>query len=107
MLYITLLLRGGVPLLAIYTGMMFAAWSLARSLVSSPVASSQDRCIAQVGLVLILLLVPLHFINPYFTNTGLAHPLWIIFGLVSSAAGRLEGSRGPVNRRSRGAWWAS
>lgn len=107
MLYITLLLRGGILLLAIYTGMMFAAGSLARSLVSSPLANSQDRCIAQVGLVLVLLLIPLHFINPYFTNTGLAHPLWIIFGLMSSAAGRLEGSPGPTNRRSRGAWSAS
>ena len=93
MLYITLLLKGGVPLLVIYAGMMFAAWSLARSLASSPLASPQDRCIAQVGLVLILLLVPMHIINPYFTNTGLAHPLWIIFGLVSGAAGRLGTSR--------------
>jgi hypothetical protein len=41
-LYVTLLLRGGVPLLAIYAGLMFAAWSLARSLASSSRASPDE-----------------------------------------------------------------
>jgi hypothetical protein len=106
MLYVTLLLKGGLPLLAIYAGLMFAAWSLARSLASSPRASSEERCFAQVGLALILLLIPLNFINPYFTNTGLAHPLWILFGLVSGAAGRLEGSRRRAVKRSGASWSA-
>jgi hypothetical protein len=92
-LYITLLLQGGVPLLAIYGGLMFAAWSLTRWLTSR--ASPDDRCTAQVVLALILLLIPMHLINPYFTNTGLAHPLWILFGLVGAAAGRLEEQSAP------------
>jgi hypothetical protein len=92
-LYVTLLLEGGIPLLAIYGGLMFAAWSLARSLI--PRASPSDRCTAQVVLALILLLIPMHLINPYFTNTGLAHPLWILFGLVAAAAGRLEEQPAP------------
>jgi hypothetical protein len=87
MLYVTLLLEGGVPLLAIYGALMFAAWSLARWLKSR--AGPDDRCTAQVVLALILLLIPMSLINPYFTNTGLAHPLWILFGLVGAAAGRL------------------
>jgi hypothetical protein len=87
-LYITLLLRGGIPLLAIYAALMFAAWSLARWLL--PRAGPDDRCTARVVLTLILLLVPMHFIVPYFVNTGLTHPLWILLGMVSAAAGQLE-----------------
>lgn len=97
-LYVTLLLKGGLPLLAIYAGLMYAAWVLARSVVSSLRASADDRCIARVGLTLILILIPLHLINPYFANTGLSHPLWIIFGLVAAAAGQL--SRRPAPHRS-------
>jgi hypothetical protein len=88
-LYVTLLLRGGLPLLAVYAGLMFAAWVLARSVAASPRASPGDRCTAQVVLALILLLIPLQLINPYFANTGLAHPLWILFGVVGAAAGQL------------------
>jgi O-Antigen ligase len=88
-LYVTLLLKGGVPLLIIYAGLMFAAWSLARSVASSR-PSPEDRCTARVVLTLILVLIPLHFINPYFVNTGLAHPIWVLFGLVAASAGRLQ-----------------
>jgi hypothetical protein len=88
MLYLTLLLKGGLPLLAIYAGLMFAGWSLAKWL--APRASSGERCTAYVVLILILLLIPMNLINPYFTNTGLAHPLWILFGLVGAAAGQLH-----------------
>jgi hypothetical protein len=87
-LYITLLLRGGIPLLAIYAALMFAAWSLARWVL--PRAGPDDRCTARVVLTLIVLLVPMHFITPYFVNTGLTHPLWILLGMVSAAAGQLE-----------------
>jgi len=65
---------------------MYAAWVLARSVASSRHISSDDKCIARVALTLILLLVPLHLINPYFINTGVAHPLWILFGMVAAAA---------------------
>jgi hypothetical protein len=54
-------------------------------------------------LALILLLIPLNFINPYFTNTGLAHPLWILFGLVTAAAGELERRRSAV--KGSGEYW--
>jgi hypothetical protein len=90
MQYVTFLLKGGIPLLAIYAGVMFAAWSLARWLLSR--ANPGDRCTARVVLMLILLLIPMNLINPYFTNTGLAHPLWILFGLVSAATGRVGGT---------------
>ena len=99
-LYVTLLLKGGLPLLIIYAGLMFAAWSLARSVASFPRASPGDRCTAQVVLTLILILIPMHLINPYFANTGLAHPLWILFGLVGAAAGQL--GRRPAPRQSAG-----
>jgi hypothetical protein len=89
-LYVTLLLKGGLPLLALYAGLMYAGWLLARWLATSPLASPDERSIAQVVLILIVILIPMHFINPYFANTGLAHPMWILLGLVSAAAGRLE-----------------
>jgi hypothetical protein len=97
-LYVTLLLKGGLPLLAIYAGLMYAAWVLARSVVSSSRASPDDRCIARVALTLILILIPMHLINPYFANTGLAHPLWILFGLVAAAAGQI--SQPPARHRA-------
>jgi O-Antigen ligase len=106
-LYVTLLLKGGLPLLAVYVGLMYAGWLLARWLASSPVASSEDRSIARVVLIVILVLIPMHFINPYFANTGLAHPLWILFGLVGAVAGRLEGGPGQTVRRLHGSWPAS
>jgi hypothetical protein len=107
-LYVTLLLKGGLPLLAIYVGLMYAAWLLARKLASSPLASSEERSVAQVLLILIVILIPMHFINPYFANTGLAHPMWILFGLLSGTAGRLEtGQRRRALRLPRGSRPAS
>jgi hypothetical protein len=103
-LYVTLLLKGGLPLLAIYAGLMYAGWLLARWLASSSLASSEERSIAQVVLILIVILIPMHFINPYFANTGLAHPLWILFGLLAGAAGRLRTRPRRAVRGPRGLW---
>jgi hypothetical protein len=94
--YITFLLRGGVPLLAIYVGLMLAAWSLARFVADR--AGPNDHSVAQATAMVILLLVPMQVINPYFTNTGLPHILWGLFGVLAAAAGQLDGSRESLQR---------
>ena len=86
--YITLLLRGGVPLLAAYAALMIGGWSLARYVASR--GPPTERCAAQAMMMMILLLVPIQFVNPYFVNTGLPHVLWALFGVVGAAAGCLE-----------------
>jgi hypothetical protein len=106
-LYVTLLLKGGLPLLAIFVGLMYAGWLLARRVASAPLASSEERSIAQVVQIVIVILIPMHFINPYFANTGLAHPLWILFGLLGAVAGRLGTGPRRAARRPRGSRSAS
>jgi hypothetical protein len=86
--YITILLRGGVPLLATYAALMIAAWSVARYVASR--GPPAERSAAQAMMIMVLVLVPMQFINPYFTNTGLPHILWALFGVVAAAAGYLE-----------------
>jgi len=98
-IYLTFLLRGGVPLLAAYAALMIAGWSLARYVASR--GPPAERCAAQAMMMVILLLVPIQFVNPYFVNTGLPHVLWALFGLVGAAAGYLEQRLDATKREQR------
>jgi hypothetical protein len=83
-MYLTLLFRGGVPLLLIYAGLMLAqagaAWRLARR-AAGPV----DAMLARVVLVLVATLAILHVLEPYFVTTGLPHLVWVLAALLLSA----------------------
>jgi O-antigen ligase len=83
-MYLTLLFRGGVPLLLIYAGLMLAlagaAWRLARR-AGDPV----DAMLARIVLVLVATLAILHVLEPYFVTTGLPHLVWVLAALLLSA----------------------
>jgi O-antigen ligase len=82
-MYLTLLFRGGVPLVLVYAALTLAlagaAWRLgARS------ARPFDRMLARVMFTLVALLAVLHLLEPYFVTTGLPHLIWILAALVMS-----------------------
>jgi hypothetical protein len=83
-MYLTLLFRGGVPLLLIYAGLMLAlagaAWRLARD-SSRPL----DALLGRVVVALVALLAILHLLEPYFATTGLPHLIWVLAALVMAA----------------------
>jgi hypothetical protein len=83
-MYLTLLFRGGVPLLLIYAGLMLAlagaAWRLARR---GP--RPLDALLGRVVVALVALLAILHLLEPYFATTGLPHLIWLLAALVISA----------------------
>jgi hypothetical protein len=79
-LYITLLMRGGLPLLLMYaglTGLLIAAGLRARS---DP--DPGRRAAARATVVGLLLLIPMHTVEPYFVLTGMAPLLWISAAVV-------------------------
>ncbi|HUR18799.1 MAG TPA: O-antigen ligase family protein [Acidimicrobiales bacterium] len=83
-LYLTLLLRGGIPLLALYAALMWALCLRARRLADSQEAPC--RAVARLLIVLVALLVPMHAVFPYFTSSGLPQPMWVLIGIMLAAA---------------------
>jgi O-antigen ligase len=90
--YLELLLRGGVILLAMYLCLMVAlvaaAWPVARAR-----RSSESRLAARVLVVLLAALVYLHLLEPYFVVTGLPHVLWVLAALAFAGGARPHGPR--------------
>ncbi|HEY6779456.1 MAG TPA: O-antigen ligase family protein [Thermoleophilaceae bacterium] len=99
--YIALLLRGGLPLLALYVGMTLAlalvALDVARRRARDPRAPARagpeadefDRvecALARSLFVLIVVLAVIQITAPYFTTTGLPHVWWILAAFVAGAA---------------------
>jgi hypothetical protein len=87
-IYVTLLLRGGVPLLIIYAALMFALALQARDGRNDP---DPDR--RALGLVLYLIVVLVAFMQlftNYFVNAGFPHLFWILAALFF-----IEGNRHP------------
>lgn len=82
-LYVTLLLRGGVPLLASYVILMVAWFGMALR-----AAHSEDRTAAAIGQVLVVvvvLLVAMQFSEPYFVDTGFPQVMWALAGLIAAS----------------------
>jgi hypothetical protein len=95
--YIGLLLRGGLPLLAIYGLMTWALVLVAlevarRPLTSDPARAGPDeehtleQALARGTVVLLAVLAVTQLIAPLFLTTGLPHVWWILAGLVTGAA---------------------
>jgi len=105
-MYITLLLRGGLLLLAVYGGLMLALALAARRLTDD--SDPDRRAVARVVFAIVILLVPLHFVMPYFINVGLPHLLWGLAGLLMADVVRrvpdnaLSEARLTATRHSRG-----
>ena len=92
-IYLTMLLRGGLPLLVLYLGLMAALVVLAldvnRGGGVARASPDLERALARALVVLIVVLAAMSLIAPHFTMSGgLPHVLWILAALVVLAAGR-------------------
>jgi hypothetical protein len=81
--YITLLLRGGVPYLAITAVLLWFVVSRARS-EGFVARSPQRRALCEAAAVLALLQIVLNLTFPYLTDSGMPQPLWVVFGLLGA-----------------------
>jgi hypothetical protein len=81
--YVTLILRGGLVLLALYAALMAGFVAVARQTVNA--RAPEPRAVANALLVLVLVLVPLQTIATYFTTSGLPEVTWILAALVSTS----------------------
>jgi hypothetical protein len=79
-LYFTLLVRGGVPLTLLYFGLIVAL--LASSIRARDDPDPTRRATARTMAVAIVLLVPMHWVEPYFVMTGMATLFWITAALL-------------------------
>jgi hypothetical protein len=98
-LYISLALRGGVPLLLIFTGLMAALFTTARR--EARTVEPEARVVSRVVAIIVVLLVGMHFIEPYFIGVGMTHLFWALCGLMLAAgATGTSGSRDDGGLRS-------
>lgn len=102
--YVTILERGGVILMALYAVLMagLAATGLA---IARSTDDPLDRVTGYSVVVLVIILVPMDIVFPYFEDSGMPQALWALIGIM------LAGVRGPLppigltrllSRRSRG-----
>jgi O-antigen/teichoic acid export membrane protein len=84
-IYVTILLRGGLPLLFLYAGLMVALALQARDLRHDP--DVERRVIAKVLLILIVLVVFQQLTTNYFVNAGFPFLFWVLAGLLMAGTG--------------------
>jgi O-antigen ligase len=82
-LYVTLWLRGGVPLLLIYCGLVVALLVQVRPLLTD--RDVERRAIARVLTIVFVMLIFMHLFISYFVDSGPPHLLWILAGLAFGA----------------------
>ena len=77
--YVTLLLRGGLPLLFLYAGLMLILAWRARDLRHDP--DVERRAVAQALFVVIVLVVFMQMTTNYFVNAGFPFLFWVLAAL--------------------------
>jgi hypothetical protein len=82
-LYVSLLLRGGIPLFASFIVLWAAFWSTARSMIRARTAETAAAAAALAAVLLVS--IPLQLIHPYFLDAGYPQLLWVLVGLVAGA----------------------
>lgn len=86
--YITLMLRGGVPYVAVTAALLVGVTRRARREAAAAESTARVALCEAAALVAIVQ-VPINLTFPYFTATGLAQPAWILWGLLAGQeAGR-------------------
>jgi O-antigen/teichoic acid export membrane protein len=83
--YVTILLRGGLPLLFLYAGLMVALALQARDLRNDPDVGR--RVIAQVLFLVIILIVFMQVVTNYFVNAGFPFLFWVLAALLMGGTG--------------------
>lgn len=76
--YFTFLLRGGVPLLLVFLGLLAVVWVAARRHEADPAR----RPLARAVRALVVVFAVICLIFPYFTSNGMSHITWILWGLL-------------------------
>ena len=101
-IYVTLLLRGGLPLLLVYGGLMIAAAARARDLKHH--ADPERRAVARALAAAVVLIALMQMMTNYFVNAGFPHVFWILTAIVFSrdatgphAVRRSSGGRPPTH----------
>jgi hypothetical protein len=92
-LYMLLLLRGGLPLLAAY--LLLTAALLGATIRARNNPEPERRASARAVAIMIVLLLPMHLIEPYFVLTGGSHLIWIAAALALGST-RLAERREPA-----------
>ena len=87
-IYFELLLRGGLPLLFMYAGLMLALAWRARDLRND--LDVERRAVAQTTFLLIILGAFIQLITPYFVDAGFPFLFWVLAGLLISGKGTRE-----------------
>jgi O-antigen ligase/polysaccharide polymerase Wzy-like membrane protein len=82
-LYVTLILRGGLPLLLVYFGLVAALLVQTRPLLADP--DIERRVVARLLTILFVMLIFMHLFISYFVDSGLPHLLWILAGVAFGA----------------------
>jgi hypothetical protein len=93
--YVALLLRGGLPLLALYGALFWGLALRARELLHHP--EVEQRVLARVLGATLVVLLPMQLVYPYFTNSGLPQLLWLLPALLVAP---VDGRRTPLAARS-------
>jgi hypothetical protein len=87
-LYVSMLLRGGIPLLLAQLALFAAAWAACRRIYRDPESEPSRAAAARVVAATTVVLVPMHALFPYFITTGLPHLWWALLGV--ALAGEIE-----------------
>lgn len=81
--YITLALRGGLPLLVLFAASMYAVHLFAKRVE----ADSSRTPLARALVALVGVLWIMHFLFPYFTSSGMPQPFWVLAGICFAGVG--------------------
>lgn len=84
--YITLWLRGGLPLLALHIGVMVQVFRQAG--VAGRLSGPGEAPVATTVRTLVVALMIMNFVWPYSTNSGLLQPFWLLVGVAAAPLGR-------------------
>jgi hypothetical protein len=82
-LYVTLILRGGLPLLLVYFGLVAALLAQTRPVLADP--DVERRVVARVLTIMFVMLIFMHLFISYFVDSGSPHLLWILAGVAFGA----------------------
>lgn len=90
--YITLLLRGGVPYVAVTVVLLAAIVRTARQQTWAA-ATPARAALCETAALVAVLQIPINLTFPYFTASGLPQPAWIVWGLLAARTGALAHAR--------------
>ncbi len=85
--YVTVLMRGGTPLLVAFVLMMGGVGSAAGALRRDP-DDEVRRVSGRAVLALVIILIPMDTVFPYFEDSGLPEALWALVGIMMAAVPR-------------------